>query len=109
MNNFDESYEDVTLTVGGRRKLADKTQHAKEVTKRARHSGGGKVPAIKCTHTSEKGCCMAELLTGGDLAMNMEKFYASANKVRPIKTRIDLEYTQYNQCFDQKDFRNKRP
>ena len=90
MNNFDESYEDVTLTVGGRRKRADKTQHAKEVAKRAPHSGGGKVPAIKCTHTSEKGCCMAELLTGGDLAMNMETFYASANKVRPIKTRIDL-------------------
>ncbi|KAK3764422.1 hypothetical protein RRG08_040018 [Elysia crispata] len=108
MNNFDESYEDVTLTVGGRRKLADKTQHAKEVTKRARHSGGGKVPAIKCTHTSEKGCCMAELLTGGDLAMNMEKFYASANKVEQDAYLLRLIRVEQPKRLRTKDEDRKR-
>ena len=82
MNTFDDSLEDVSLTVGGRRKRADKENHSKEVSKRARHSAGGKIPVISCNHSGDKGCCWADCLSSTDLALNQEKFYASCNKVR---------------------------
>lgn len=84
MDTFDDSLEDVNLTIGGRRKRKDKATHKKEIVKRARYSSGGKIPAIACSHNDNAECkgCLAANLTPSDLALNQEKFYDSLNKVR---------------------------
>ena len=84
MDNFDDSLEEVNLTIGGRRKRKDKTTHKKEIVKRARHSSGGKIPAIAYSHNDNAGCegCLAANLTPTDLALNQEKFYDSLKKAR---------------------------
>jgi len=52
MNTFNSSDEQVMLSPGGRKRRLNKDNHKREQNKKIRHSGGGLVPAVACTHTT---------------------------------------------------------
>lgn len=76
MNNFDRIGESV---VGKRRKLS-KSNNLREDIKKMRHSGGGKMPAVGCSHTPASNFCHADTLTPGDLLKNFQLFYSKSTK-----------------------------
>ena len=67
----------------GKKRRASKSNHKRENDKKIRHSGGGKIPAVACTHTwAENRCfCHADRLTAADLALNFRSLYEKCNKV----------------------------
>ena len=100
MNTFDEIEE--VLSPDGRKWRRTPENHKRAKEKQMHHSGGGKIPAISCTHDTEKHVCMAGKLTHDDVAKCSAQFYSTSDKVsqdaallsyleisRPKRCRID--------------------
>ena len=82
MNNFDDLSEVVDISPSGqcRKRVLQPSNDAMLVAKRARHSGGGKIPAKACKHDDENGdFCQVEKLTD-DTMFNYTKLYSVADK-----------------------------
>ena len=72
MNNFDGIEEPVVVSSVGKKRKPSKDNHEREVRKRVRNSGGGKIPAIACSHSESKNFCHADKLTADDLVKNFD-------------------------------------
>ena len=83
MNDFDGLDEPVLVAPIGKKRKPSKSNHNREIVKKMRHSGGGKVSVVVCTHTAAQnhGFCHAKL-SPDDIAMNLTKFYQGGNKVQ---------------------------
>ena len=84
MNDFDGLDEPVLVAPIGKKRKPSKSNHNREIVKKMRHSGGGKVSVVVCTHTAAQnhGFCHANKLSPDDIAMNFAKFYQGGNKVQ---------------------------
>ena len=75
MNNFDDLSKvvDISPSRQCRKRVRQPSNDARLVAKRARHSGGGKIPAKACKHDAEK-------LSDDDIMFNYTKFHSVADK-----------------------------
>ena len=82
-NHFDDLSEvvDISPSRQCRKRVRQPSNDARLVTKRARHSGGGKIPAKACKHDAENGdFCQVEKLSDDDIIFNYTKLYSVADK-----------------------------
>ena len=70
MNNFDGMDEPVMVSAVGKKRKPSKSNHVREEIKKMRHSGGGKMSAVSCSHKKATNFCHADTLTPGDLLKN---------------------------------------
>ena len=83
MNHFDDLSEVVDISPSGqcRKRVWQPSNDARLVAKRARHSGGGKIPAKSCKHDAENGdFCQFEKLSDDDIMFNYTKLYSVVDK-----------------------------
>ena len=90
MNQFDGMDEPVIVSVVGKKRKPSKSNHEREKNKKMRHSGGGKMPAVKCSHKKATNFCHADTLTPGDLMKNFQSFYSASTKVEQDQIILQL-------------------
>ena len=92
MNHFDRMDKLAVVSVVGKKRKPSKLHHNREVIKKMRHSGGGKMPAVTCTHTHTKNTnfCHADKLTPGDLLKNFHSFYCNVTKTDQDRAILQL-------------------
>lgn len=91
MNTFDGINEPVVVSAVGKKRKPSKNNHLRENVKKMRHSGGGKMPAVTCTHKkSLKNFCHADTLTPDDLRRNFESFYGHSTKIEQDQAILQL-------------------
>ena len=90
MNSFDGISERVAISLIGRKRKRGPDQ--RQIDKKRRHSGGGKIPQIACGHTAEGSSelCYANRLTEGDILMNFKQFYSLPTKPQQDETILRL-------------------
>ena len=76
---FDETEEAVVLSPSGRKKKRKPDTYARNVAKKARHSGG--IPSIACCHNTAK-VCLAATLSPEEIAGIHRVLYATSDKVK---------------------------
>ena len=83
MNNFEDLSEVVDISPSGqcRKRVPQSSNDAWVVAKRARHSGGGKIPTKAGKHDAENSdFCQVEKLSDDDIMFNYTTFYSVADK-----------------------------
>ncbi|KAL2098322.1 hypothetical protein ACEWY4_007529 [Coilia grayii] len=90
MNDFDGIEEPVRVAPVGKKRKPSKDCHEREKVKRRRHSGGGKMPAVICSHKKNLSVCQAERLTERDLEIHFESFYNNNTKVKQDQALLHL-------------------
>ena len=88
MNTFDEIEESIVETSFGRKRRRNKGNWKREVGKRCRSSGGGKIPGIWCHHNSTNS--RALMLTFDDLANISTNVYPSNDRVKQDATLLSF-------------------
>ncbi len=90
MNNFYRINEPVVVSAVGKKRKPSKSNHLREEIKKTRHSGGGKMPAVACAHTTASHFCHADTLTSGDLLRNFQLFYSKSTKTEQDQAIFQL-------------------
>ncbi|KAL1276037.1 hypothetical protein QQF64_035660 [Cirrhinus molitorella] len=90
MYNFDGIEEPVVVSSVGKKRKPSKDNHEREVRKRVRNSGGGKIPAIACSHSESKNFCHADKLTADDLVKNFDTLYCHTTKAEQDQAILRL-------------------
>ena len=83
MNHFDDLSDVVDIPPSGQciKRVRQPSNDARLVAKRARDSGGGKIPVKACKHDAENGdFCQVEKLSDDEIMFNYTKFYSVADK-----------------------------
>ena len=76
MENLKETAESVMFSPSRRAET-----YSRNVAKKARHSGQGKVPSIACKHHSDK-VCQASALSAEDVTKINRELYSTTDKVK---------------------------
>ncbi|XP_063039647.1 uncharacterized protein LOC134434912 [Engraulis encrasicolus] len=91
MDIFERINEPVLAPAVGKKRKASKNNHTRENIKKMRHSGGGKLPAVSCTHNKTTTVfCHADKLTPGDLEKNFQNFYSHSTKTEQDQALLRL-------------------
>lgn len=85
MDMFDETEENVVLSTYGRKKKRKPDEHARNVAKKARHSGGA--PSVACTHNIAN-VCQAATLSSEEIAYINQILYSTTDKVKQDATLL---------------------
>lgn len=91
MNTFGGVNGPVVASVVVKKRTSSKNNYLPEDVKKMRHLGGGKMPAVACSHKrSSNYFCHADTLTPGDLQRNFESFYAHTTKTEQDQAILQL-------------------
>ncbi len=112
MNNFDGIDEPVVVSAVGKKRKPSKSNHLREEIKKMKHSGGGKMPAVACSHTTASNFCHADTLTSGDLLRNFQLFYSKSTKTEQDQAILQLiavkKVQRRRPKFDNRDMQKNR-
>ena len=90
MDTIDSIDEPVLVPKTAQKRKPVRNNTKREEIKRLKHSGGGKMPSVACTHTKRSCFCHADTLTQGDVWRNFESFYSNPTKPAQDKAILQL-------------------